>query len=270
MQLDKRKKLYVEVAVVVLVVAALALNSQTNPVLLQSINQPVIQSQMAAMHAIANNQSLANKVGLGVIGLQSFPTKVLGSPLVLNGKPTVLYIGAEYCPFCAATRWGLVLALMRFGNLSNIKYMTSSSTDYAASTPTFTFVNSGYSSQYINFLPVETANNTGAPLQTLQQWQNTTFFKYDVPTSACPSGGCIPFIDFGNRTVQLGADYSPMIIHPYTWAEIINMLNDTSTPVSQAVIGSADVFTAQICAINNYTPSSVCSAPYVMQAVNES
>ncbi len=268
--MDKRKKIYVAVIAVIAVIAALLLNSQTNPALLQSVNQPVAQSQMAALQAIANNRSLANSVGIGVIGQATFPTKILGNRIIQGGKPTVLYIGAEYCPFCAATRWGMILALMRFGNLAGLKYMTSSSTDYSPSTPTFTFVNSTYSSQYITFIPVETENNTGVYLQSPTQWENTTFYKYDVPTPSCPSGGCIPFIDFGNRTVQLGADYSPILIEHYTWAQIIGMLNDTGSPVSQSIIGSADVFTAQICAMDNFTPSSICSAPYVKTIINES
>ena len=32
-----------------------------------------------------------------------------------NGKPEVLFIGAEYCPYCAAERWSVVEALSRLG-----------------------------------------------------------------------------------------------------------------------------------------------------------
>ncbi|HEX8036257.1 MAG TPA: DUF929 family protein, partial [Ktedonobacterales bacterium] len=34
-----------------------------------------------------------------------------------TGKPQILYIGAEYCPFCAAERWSLIVVLGRFGAL---------------------------------------------------------------------------------------------------------------------------------------------------------
>jgi thiol-disulfide isomerase/thioredoxin len=268
--MDKKKKTYVGVVAVIFVIAALALNSQSNPLLLQSVNQPVLPSQMSALQSIANNQSLADNIGMGVISQTTFPSKILGSPLVQDSKPVMLYMGAEYCPYCAATRWAMVIALMRFGDLSGLKYMTSSATDYSASTPTFTFANSSYSSRYITFISVELENNTGAPLQTPAKWENTSLYKYDPPTATCPSGGCIPFIDFGNKTVQLGADYSPILIQHYTWAQIIGMLNDTSSPVSQSIIGGADVFTAQICAIDNFTPSSVCSAPYIKSVINES
>src|SRR5205823_15010475 len=44
-----------------------------------------------------------------------------------SGKPEVLYIGAEYCPFCAAERWSLVYALARFGTFKGLLLSTSSS-----------------------------------------------------------------------------------------------------------------------------------------------
>ena len=44
--------------------------------------------------------------------------KVTGPALTSNGKPEMLYIGAEYCPYCAAMRWSMAVALSRFGTLS--------------------------------------------------------------------------------------------------------------------------------------------------------
>lgn len=57
-----------------------------------------------------------------------------------NGKPAVIFVGAEWCPYCAVERWSLIIALLRFGNFSNLEYMLSSSTDIYPNTPTFTFV----------------------------------------------------------------------------------------------------------------------------------
>src|SRR5581483_1419549 len=38
-----------------------------------------------------------------------------------NGRPEVLYIGAEYCPYCASERWSLIAALSRFGSFSGLE-----------------------------------------------------------------------------------------------------------------------------------------------------
>ena len=54
-----------------------------------------------------------NKIGGGTT--TSPPKTISGAPLTSGGKPEVLYIGAEYCPYCAAERWSMVVALSRFG-----------------------------------------------------------------------------------------------------------------------------------------------------------
>src|SRR5256885_14415418 len=37
-----------------------------------------------------------------------------------NGKPEGFYYGAEFCPYCAAQRWPLVIALSRFGTFAGL------------------------------------------------------------------------------------------------------------------------------------------------------
>src|SRR5712692_8559609 len=49
-----------------------------------------------------------------------------GTLLTGNGKPEVVYVGAEYCPFCAAERWALSVALSRFGSFSGLHLIHSS------------------------------------------------------------------------------------------------------------------------------------------------
>ena len=72
---------------------------------------------------------------------------VTGTPLTgASGKPLVLYIGAEYCPYCAAERWPLIVALGRFGTFSGLRTTTSSSSDAFPDTPTFTFHGATYTS----------------------------------------------------------------------------------------------------------------------------
>ncbi len=79
-----------------------------------------------------------------------------GAPaLTTGGKPEVLYMGAEYCPFCATERWAMLNALSRFGAFSNIRFIHSAADDTPASVPTLTFYQSGYSSKYVAFTPVE-------------------------------------------------------------------------------------------------------------------
>lgn len=242
---------------VVLIVAVLLLynwsSSGGNNSLVKYDNQPVSSTDMANLQSIANNMTLANQVGTGAIA--SYPARIHGKNLTINSKPAVIYIGADYCPYCAAGRWGLAIALMRFGSLSGLSYMTSSSSDVYPSTPTFTFANVSYQSGYISFAEAETQTNTYQPFQSLTPLENATYRAYDT--------GGIPFIDFGNRSIQSGANYPPSLLDNHDWQYIISQIGNPSTTLSQSVIGSADVFTAQICNLDNFTPASVCSAPYV-------
>ena len=41
-------------------------------------------------------------------------------PLTANGKPELLYVGAEFCPYCGAMRWAMIVALSRFGTFTGL------------------------------------------------------------------------------------------------------------------------------------------------------
>ena len=78
----------------------------------------------------------------------------------------MLYEGAEYCPFCAAERWAMVMALSKFGTFWGLKLTNSSVSDFAPDTATFSFYGSTYTSKYLAFKPVELATNEPAASST--------------------------------------------------------------------------------------------------------
>src|SRR5207302_151896 len=63
--------------------------------------------------------STLNAVGKGdLAGSQEFSvTKLSGSELRSNDKPELLAFELAWCPHCAATSWGMAIALSRFGKL---------------------------------------------------------------------------------------------------------------------------------------------------------
>jgi hypothetical protein len=91
--------------------------------------------------------------------------------------------------------------------------------------------------------------------------------KYDVPPYV-PAGysGSFPFVDFGNRYVIAGASYSPALLAHLTWQQIGADLAKPSSPVAQAIDGTANRITAAICKITNNQPSSVCTSTGVTSA----
>ena len=115
------------------------------------------------------------------------------APLTANGKPELLYMGAEFCPYCGAMRWGMIVALSRFGTFTGLATVHSAVSNGGGGqepnpdTPTWTFVHAKYSSPYLNFTSVEqttnipdSSNGAYTPLQTATSAQTALLNKYDV------------------------------------------------------------------------------------------
>jgi Domain of unknown function (DUF929) len=178
-----------------------------------------------------------------------------------DGRPVVTYVGAEYCPYCAAERWALAVALSRFGSFSHLSGTQSSGTDVYPNTQTLSFYGSTYSSPYVEFDAVEEASNrqVGGTYQTLQQptaRENALMSRYDT-------AGTIPFLDIGNRYVINGASFSPQVLQGLSRAQIADQLNDPTSPVAQAIDGTANQITAAIAMVTDNQPSSVSSSPTI-------
>lgn len=198
------------------------------------------------------------QVGAGSVSTP--PAAVSGAPLTSGGKPEMLYIGAEYCPYCAFERWGMIVSLSRFGSFSGLRTIHSSSTDAYPNTPTWTFYESTYTSKYVTFTPVEETTNVPdkkspagyVPLQTPTPAQQALLSKYNP-------GGSIPFVNFGNKFVITSASALPSVLAGKSWATIAAELRDASSPVAQAVNGTANYMTAAICKMTGDQPASVCT-----------
>lgn len=185
----------------------------------------------------------------------SFMATVDGSALTSGGKPEVLYIGGEYCPFCAAERWAMVNAFSRFGTFTGLKTTHSSSTDVYPNTPTYTFVGSTYTSKYVTFTPVEEfGSSNSAILQQPSSAQQALATKYDT-------SGSIPFIDLGNKYVEIGnlSPLVPSMLAGKTWAQVAAAMNNPSSALGKAMIGNANYLTAATCVLTNNQPASACT-----------
>jgi len=188
------------------------------------------------------------------------PTKI-GNGAVLkaaDGKPLITYIGAEYCPFCAAERWAVAVALSRFGTFENLQGTHSSDSDEFPDTQTLSFYGSSYSSPYIDFQPVEEATNQPdgdgyQALQTPTAAENALVAKYDTQ-------GSIPFLDIANRYVITGSSYSPQVLQGLSRSQIAADLSNPDSAVAQAIDGTANDITAAIAAVTGNQPSSVGSS----------
>ena len=203
-------------------------------------------------------------VGKGTIATP--PSALPGQPALTSaGKPEVVYIGAEYCPFCAAERWPMAVALSRFGTFSGLGLTHSDTADVYPNTKTLTFYKSSYTSQYLVFSPVEQTDPNKKPLQQTTAQQNALVAKYDAPPYVPSSSqGAIPFVDFGNKYLVSGASFSPQVLAGKSWAQISSALANPKSPIAKAVDGTANVLIATICKLTNNQPANVCTAPSIV------
>lgn len=214
--------------------------------------------------AVARNITNVPVSTLAKVGPGSLPSPVgqtlkpiSDKPLTSAGKPEMLYIGAEFCPFCAAMRWSMAVALSRFGTFGPFTGIHSSSTDTDPNTPTVTFYKQQYTSPYLTFTPVENENGTHKQLQPTTNAQMALWRKYD--TSSQGTLG-YPFIDFGNKLVITGPLYDPLVLKGLTWAQVASKLKNPNDPVAQNVNAAANYVTASICKMTNNKPAAVCTA----------
>lgn len=213
-----------------------------------------------------------DKVGVGTA--KPVLKRIDAPALTANGKPKVLYVGADFCPFCAAERWAVVVALSRLGSWSSLGATTSGSDDVYPNTETLSFHGATYTSDVVAFTGVETrgnklVNGQYEPLDTLGPADRKVFETYDRPPYTNGTPGSIPFLDIGNRHVAAGASFSPEILAGKSRAEIAAALADPDSPIAQAVDGAANLITAAICDVTSGKPANVCTSPGVKVAAAE-
>ncbi|HTS95740.1 MAG TPA: DUF929 family protein [Streptosporangiaceae bacterium] len=216
--------------------------------------------------------STLDKVGIGSVpsfmasGEGGAPpiNAISDKALTSGGKPEMLYIGAEFCPFCAAERWSMAVALSRFGHFTTqLHGIHSSSTDTDPNTPTLTFYKSSYTSKYLVFTPVENETISKAPLQNTTPAQQALWAKYDTGTDGYTG---YPFIDFGNKYVLKLPTYDPGVLAGMTWAQVAAALHNPNSAVAQGALGSANLITAAICKMTGGQPGNVCTSAGVVSA----
>jgi hypothetical protein len=186
--------------------------------------------------------------------------------LTSGGKPDLLYIGGEFCPFCAAERWALAAAVSRFGTLTGLSFIHSSPTDTDANTPTLSFAKAAYTSKYLAFVPVEWYGETADPstpfghayLQQPTAEQQVLFARY--------GNSSIPFVDIGNRYTLPQVQYDPAALAGLSWTQVAAAMRDPSSAVARDIDGAANILTAAICALTNGQPGGVCQSAGVKAA----
>ena len=259
---------------------------------LTNINSQLNATELAIINNASNayfetaGEMLLNRTIVNTVSAS--PTIV--PPFVVNGKPSVIYLGSITCIFCGENRWAMALALSRFGSFSRLYKGYSSFGD--GDVPTLYWspahynqstvdLGSFYNSTYINFIPIEDTDPiTGGfalqPMQTMQQevnssgnvaYQDAMKFIIEINnfqgTPYTIWGGYnvagADAVDFGN-TPPTNAASLPLA--NMTHADVLGELSKPSDQFAWTEYAAADLYIAMTCkTLNNTAP--ICSLPAI-------
>jgi len=260
----------VVVVVVALVIVKVTGSSNSNPNAVAptlTVASPTVLSELTGV-----SDTVINTVGVPSNSAVNPPSVLKGeSPLTFAGKPGAMFIGAEYCPYCAAERWALILAFSKFGTFSGLNETTSSPWDTDPATPTFSFHGASYTSNYVTFKPIEYESNGTGPngagihvISSLSSQESSLWNKYEAHFGV--QTGSVPFLDIGNKIFVTSPSYNPAVLSGLNQDQVASKLTNASDPVTQSIVGTANYLIASICSITQNQPSTVCSTSTVTQA----
>jgi hypothetical protein len=248
------------IVIVIVIVAALVIvkvtgggGGSTASVTSPATGTPVATSTMNRLASIPLS-TLAAAPTSGVIA----PKAISNAKLDADGKPELLYIGAEFCPICAAERWAMYVALSKFGTFSPEPDRIHSAVR-DGDIPTLTFYKTQYTSPYLTFTPVETTTNQPdgdyyLTLQTPTAAQQKLWGAHTNPPS-------FPWLDFGGKAELTSAQYDPSLLEGQSFDQIASDAGNNSTTIGADIDASADALIQTICkTMTGSKPAAVCSA----------
>jgi hypothetical protein len=279
---QQRNRIYIAggsifaVIIVAVVVVLVGVNHKAGPTKTSTLTGAALTSVVNKTTTVP--ASVLDQVGTGSGDVNGGSSPLIplkgGAILKSGGKPEMLYMGALYCPYCAAERWSMIVALSRFGTFTGLNTTYSAAHDGAGNaepnpnTPTWSFVGSKFTSKYLTFVPVEMYSNvpdtsTGdyETLQTPTAAETAAINKWDnAPYVPSQDAGAFPFVDFGDQYMISGASYSSTEFPSLTWAQIASDIQNPSTEEAKGVDGTANYITAAICKMTNNQPSTACDS----------
>jgi Domain of unknown function (DUF929) len=273
-------------AVVVLLLGFVALVTYalTRTAAPANVARPSVTSDDIVATLAGVSASTFDSVGVTVPGTTLTQPAILHGqpPLSRGGRPEVLFVGSEYCPFCAAERWPLVVALDRFGRFSTLHNTQSAPFSVFSGIQSFSFVDTTYTSRYVILTGVELYSDQAGPdgtfarISHLDPGEAALVARYTPLVDGTGAPGTWPFVDIANRMVTATSGFSPALLVSQSQAQIAGEVaqplaatSQTTTPVppsGQAIIAAANELSAGICLATGGQPAAVCGSKAVRSA----
>ena len=158
-----------------------------------------------------------------------------------GGKLSVFFMGAEYCPYCAAERWAIVRSLQKFGQWDGLKQTISAARDEPfLNLPTYDFTKSTYTSPNIEFVAREVKDREFKPLEKLLKTEEKLVRKFNPKKE-------IPFLLVGGRFMQIGSGFPPKIFIGHTFRQTETELKKIESEIRKTIDEEANIISALLC-----------------------
>ena len=167
-----------------------------------------------------------------------------------GGKLFVFFVGAEYCPYCAAERWAIVRSLQKFGQWDGLKQTISAARDEPfLNLPTYDFTKATYTSPHIEFVAREIKDREFNPLQKLLKTEEKLLRKFNPKKE-------IPFLLIGGRFSQIGSGFTPKIFIGHTFRQTETELKKVESEIRKTIDDEGNIISALLCVSG--LPSELC------------
>jgi Domain of unknown function (DUF929) len=180
-----------------------------------------------------------------------------------NGRPEIIYIGAQFCASCAGERWALVIALSKFGTFKNLSGTTSSDT-YPGG-PTFSFYGATYTSKYLSFVtdeqtPRSVDRSTGSyeNVLILSQQEHNIMTAWDVAPYTSQSGS-VPFLYIGGEFLLSNFQYDANPVSLMSFHTALGVMTSGQSTISKHVQAAAGYLLGDFCALTQEQPGPACA-----------
>jgi thiol-disulfide isomerase/thioredoxin len=158
-----------------------------------------------------------------------------------GGKLFVFFMGAEFCPYCAAERWAIVRSLQKFGQWDGLKQTISAARDEPfLNLPTYDFTKATYTSPHIEFVAREIKDREFQPLQKLLKTEEKLLRKFNPKKE-------IPFLLIGGRFAQIGSGFAPKIFIGHTFRQTETELKKVESEIRKTIDDEANIISALLC-----------------------
>jgi len=157
-----------------------------------------------------------------------------------SSKVFVYYLGAGFCPWCAAERWSIIEALKHFGKWEELKPDRSAEKNEPfLNLPTYNFSGAKFKSDYVEFVGKEFQDRNFQDLDHFTDADNAIIDNYNLQ-------GVIPFIFIGGRFVRIGSGPKPEQLVGLSHDDVKKQLESKDTNLAKAIEEEANYITALI------------------------